>query len=142
MRLTAAVLAAMLVAACAGPSRVLIGTPRTPIDPTQVQVYTKAPDRSEEIAIVEAIGSAFTIGSQARTDALIEKLKAEAAQVGANGIILREVGDTGGASVGAGTGTTIGAGGIGVGVSAPLTRKRGSAMAIYVPSGENQRLPE
>lgn len=135
IRVAAALAAASLLAACAGPSRVLIGTPRPPTDPAQVQVYTKAPEKSEEIAIVEATGSAFTIGSQARTDALIEKLKAEAAQVGANGIVLREMGSTGGASVGAGTGTSIGAGGIGVGVSAPLTRKRGSATAIYVPSG-------
>lgn len=135
VRIAAAIAAASLVAACAGPSRVLIGTPREPIDPAQVQVYTKAPEKSEEIAIVEATGSAFTLGSQARTDALIEKLKAEAAQVGANGIVLREMGSTGGASVGAGTGTTIGMGGIGVGVSAPLTRKRGSATAIYVAPG-------
>jgi len=130
----AAALVAVSIAACAGPSRVLTGTPRPPIDPSQVQVYTKAPEQSEEIAIVEATGSAFTLGSQARTDALVEKLKAEAAQVGANGIVLREMGDTGGASVGAGTGTSIGVGGIGIGVSAPLTRKRGSATAIYVPA--------
>ena len=134
--LSTALIAALMLAACAGPSRVLIGTPRPPIDPSQVQVYGKAPENAEQIAIVESAGSAFTIVSQARTDALIEKLRAEAAQVGANGIVLREMGDSGGASVGAGTGTTIGVGGIGVGVSAPLTRKRGSAIAIYVPEPE------
>ena len=134
--LTTALLTALTLAACAGPSRVLIGTPRPPIDPSQVQVYSQTPQNAEEIAIVEAAGSAFTIGSQARTDALIEKLKAEAAQVGANGIVLREMGDAGGASVGAGTGTTIGAGGIGIGVSAPLTRKVGRATAIHVPAPE------
>jgi len=134
--LATALLTALILAACAGPSRVLIGNPRPPIDPAQVQVYSKAPENAEEIAIVEAAGSAFTIGSQARTDALIEKLKAEAAQVGANGIVLREMGDAGGASIGAGTGTTIGVGGIGVGVSAPLTRKRGSATAVHVPAPE------
>lgn len=134
--LSTALLVVLMLAACAGPSRVLIGTPRPPIDPSQVQVYGNVPGNAEQIAIVEAAGSAFTIGSQARTDALIEKLRAEAAQVGANGIVLREMGDSGGASVGAGTGTTIGSGGIGVGISAPLTRKRGSAIAIYVPQPE------
>ena len=130
----ATLLAALVLVACAGPSRVLIGTPRPPIDPAQVQVYTTAPEKSEEIAIVEAYGNALTMGSQARTDALIERLKEEAAKVGANGVIIREMGEAGGASVGAGTGTTIGSGGIGIGVSAPLTRRRGSATAIHVPA--------
>lgn len=131
--LSTVLVALAMLAACAGPSRVLIGTPRPPIEPAQVKVYSQPPEKYEEIAIVEAVGSALTVGSQNRTDALIERLKEEAAKVGANGVVLREMGEAGGASLGAGTGTSIGVGGIGVGVSAPLSRRRGSATAIYVP---------
>lgn len=125
----------MLVAlgACSGPSHIMLGKSRPPTDPASVKVYAQPPARFEEIAIVEASGSAFTIGSQRRTDALVERLKEEAAKVGANGLLLREMGSEAPGSLGVGTGTTIGVGGIGIGVSAPLSRKRGSATAIYVP---------
>lgn len=121
-----------VLAACSGPSHIMLGKSRPPTDPASVKVYAQPPAHFEEIAIVEASGSAFTIGSQRRTDALIERLKEEAAQVGANGLLLREIGSEAPGSLGVGTGTTIGVGGIGVGVSAPLSRKRGSATAIYV----------
>jgi hypothetical protein len=121
------------VAACSGPSHVMLGNSRPPTDPANVKVYAQPPARYEEIAIVEAAGSAFTVGAQRRTDALIERLKEEAAKVGANGLLLREMGQEAPGSLGVGTGTTVGVGGIGIGVSAPLSRKRGSATAIYVP---------
>ncbi len=125
-----------LLAACSGPSHVMLGKSRPPTDPASVKVYSQPPARFEEIAIVEAAGSAFTVGSQRRTDALVERLKEEAAKVGANGLLLREMGNEAPGSLGVGTGTRIGVGGIGIGVSAPLSRKRGSATAIYVPEDE------
>ncbi|HZP86278.1 MAG TPA: hypothetical protein VFB54_05620 [Burkholderiales bacterium] len=133
VRLLTPLLVLALLAACSGPSRVMLGAARPPLDPAQVKVYAQPPAHYEEIAIVEAAGSAFTVGAQRRTDALIERLKEEAAKVGANGIILRGMASDAPGTVGVGTGTTIGWGGIGVGVSAPLSRKRGSALAIYVP---------
>ncbi len=132
-RAIAAVAMLAALAACSGPSHVMLGKSRPPTDPASVQVYAQPPARFEEIAIVEASGSAFTVGAQRRTDALIERLKEEAAKVGANGLLLREMGSEAPGSLGVGTGTTIGVGGIGIGVSAPLSRKRGSATAIFVP---------
>lgn len=131
-------LALLSCVACSGPSHVMLGNSRPPTDPASVKVYAQPPAHYEEIAIVEAAGSAFTIGAQRRTDALVERLKEEAAKVGANGLLLREMGQEAPGSVGVGTGTTIGVGGIGIGVSAPLSRKRGSATAIYVPEQDGK----
>jgi hypothetical protein len=121
----------LLAAGCATPTHVLVGTPRPPIDPKQVTVYAKAPDKYEEIGIVEA-SSPTLASSQQKTDVLIQRLKEQAAKLGANGLLIKELSEESSASVGAGTGSWEGSVGVGIGVSTPLWRKHGSAMAIYV----------
>jgi hypothetical protein len=125
----------LLAAGCATPTHVLVGTPRPPIDPKQVTVYAKAPDKYEEIGIVEA-SSPTLASSQRKTDVLIERLKEQAAKLGANGLIIQELHEEGSASIGAGTGSWEGNVGVGIGVSTPLYRKHASAMAIYVEQAQ------
>ena len=132
-RITHASLAAcvLLAVGCATPTHVLVGTPRPPIDPKQVTVYAKAPEKYEEIGIVEA-SSPTLATSQRKTDVMIERLKEQAAKLGANGLLIKELREEGSASVGAGTSSWEGNVGVGIGVSTPLYRKHASAMAIYV----------
>ena len=130
-------LAAILLAACAS-SHVMIGKARPPISPDQVQVYTRPPTVPyEEIARLETSSQgSFSFTAQGKTDAVIKRLKEEAAKLGANGVLLEGIGDQASGSVGTGGGSTsysrgssVG-GGVGIGVG--LTKKVGGGIAIYV----------
>jgi hypothetical protein len=124
--------------ACSTSSHVLIGTARPAISPQSVRLYYRPPPKYEEIATVEA-GSQGSIAltSQQNMDKAIERLKAEAAKLGANGVLLQGVQDTQGGSIGVGGGTTsYGPGsavGVGAGGSFALTNKLARGLAIYVP---------
>jgi hypothetical protein len=131
------VLAATLLAACAS-SHVMIGKARPPISPDQVQVYTHPPTVPyEEIARLQTSSQgSFSFTAQGKTDAVIKRLKEEAAKLGANGVLLEGIGDEASGSVGTGGGSTsysrgssVG-GGVGIGVG--LTKKVGGGTAIYV----------
>jgi len=130
-------LAVFALAGCATTSHVITGKPRAPIDPSQVTLYSSAPSKYEEIAVIEASSrSSFSFGDQKKMDAVIERLKKEAASLGANGVLLQRTGsDGGGGGVGAGIGTGIGGGGISIGTSIFTTsaNKTGRGLAIYVP---------
>lgn len=87
----------IFVMSCSPVSHILVGEIRTPIDPVQVKVYGDFPDKFEKIAMVEA-GSdfslkdpAFTITHQGKTDKALERLKIRAAELGANGIVIRNL---------------------------------------------------
>lgn len=127
--------AAALLASCASSSKVMLGQPRAPIDPAQVQVYSNAQIGSVEIAQLEST-SAAGFGTQGQTDAAVLRLKREAAKLGANGVVIVGVGSErsgGGLSVGGGSyGGRVG-GGLGIGI--PTTQKRAAGMAIWVPAG-------
>jgi hypothetical protein len=130
-------LAVFALAGCATTSHVITGKPRAPIDPSQVTLYSVAPPKYEEIAVIEASSrSSFSFGDQQKMDAVIERLKKVAASLGANGVWLQRTGsDGGGGSVGAGVGTGIGGGGVSIGTSIFTTsaNKTGRGLAIYVP---------
>ena len=91
------------LAACAT-SHVMIGKARPAISPESVQVYMRPPDMPyEEIARIETSSQgAFAFGAQAKTDAVIHRLKVEAAKLGANGVLLEGMGDQPSGSVGTG----------------------------------------
>ena len=132
-------LAALLLAGCASTSRMMISPARPAIAPEQVRVYIEPPPgRYVEIALLETASGPLTYGEQNKTDAVIEKLRAEAARLGANGILLQGMasGYRGGrVNVGLGGGhysgghTRIG-GGVGVDISP--TPKHAQALAIFV----------
>lgn len=135
--LLASVLAAILLAACAS-SHVMIGKARPPISPDQVQIYTRPPTVPyEEIARLETSSQgSFSFTAQGKTDAVIKRLKEEAAKLGANGVLLEGIGDQASGSIGTGGGSTSYSGGSsvggGVGLGVGLTKKVGGGVAIYV----------
>jgi len=137
----AAVVAGTLTLTACVTSHVLIGTPRAPISPDLVKIYLHPPPQGyEEIAILDTSSKhSFSITAQGKTDAVINRLKAEAAKLGANGILLEEVGNQASGSVGTGIGTGTSGGhasfGIGISTSSTVYQKNGSGLAIYVPTG-------
>lgn len=75
-------------------SHIIIGTSREPIDPDKVKIYADPPAKYQKIAIVEASSkNSWAATDQGKTDKMIERLKGEAASLGANGILLQGVGD-------------------------------------------------
>jgi hypothetical protein len=99
-------LASFLVG-CAAESHVLIGTQRPAISPDQVRVYLHPPASYEEVAIIDASSRGGTPAfiDQQKMSRVIERLKDEAASLGANGILLEGVGDQQTGTVGTGFGS-------------------------------------
>lgn len=132
----------LAMAGCASTSRVMLGQARAPTDPALVQIYSTPPPGSIEIAQLES-SSAVGFGTQGQTDAVVARLKKEAAALGANGVILMGVESSssgGGMSVGGGSYGSHSGGGVGIGI--PTTQKRGAGIAIWVPNPEPAgRLP-
>lgn len=128
---------ALLLAACAS-SHVLTGRARAPIDPAQVRVYYAPPTTGyEEIALLETSSGAFTYGEQNKMDAVIGKLRAEAAKLGANGVLFQGTENGyggGGVSIGGGGGRIGGRSysGGGVGVDISPSKKYARGVAVYV----------
>ena len=123
-------------------SHVLVGRVRPPISPDQVQIYLHPPaGKYEEIALLDTSSkNSFSFTAQGKTDAVIERLKKEAAKLGANGILLSGVGDQASGSVGSGFGAATGSGhaafGGGFGSSATVFQKKGVGTAIYLESDQ------
>jgi hypothetical protein len=132
-------LSAALLAGCASTSRLMISPARPALSPEQVHVYMEPPTgRYVEIALLETASGPLTYGEQNKTNAVIEKLRAEAARLGANGLLLQGMasgyrGGRVGVGVGAGRysgGHTRIGGGVGVDISP--TPKHAQALAIFV----------
>jgi hypothetical protein len=130
-------LVALALTACAT-SHVMIGQARAPISPDDVQVYTRPPTVPyEEIAKLQtSSGGSFSFTAQSKTDAVIKRLKTEAAKLGANGVLLEGMGDRPSGSIGTGGGTESYSGrsavGGGVGINLGMSQKVGGGVAIYV----------
>jgi hypothetical protein len=128
----------MVLAGCASSSHILVGTPRAAVTPDQVKIYSAPPQKFEEIAILDASSkSVFGTGGQRTIDKVIERLKAQAAQLGANGLILEGFSESETASIGTGVGSDSyshnSAVGVGVGGSLGVFTKTGKGRAIFVP---------
>lgn len=118
-------------------SHVMLGKARPPISPDHVTIYNSPPPRYEEIARIETSSQgSFSFTAQGKTDAVIQRLKVEAAKLGANGVLLQGIGDQPSGSIGTGGGSTSYGGhssvGGGVGIGIGLNRKAGGGVAIYV----------
>lgn len=111
-------------------SSVVIGTPRPAIDPSAVKLYTELPAEYEKIALVSADSRNDFASQQNLTNAAIDRLKREAAEVGANGILLNGIGNY---QIGA-SGVVIPnpAGGVGTVVTNTRTGKEATGIAILV----------
>ncbi|GAB3312374.1 hypothetical protein [Luteimonas notoginsengisoli] len=148
MRLFLTVLLGLALSACAS-SALVTGTPRAPIDPSQVRVYFQAPPGGyEEIAMLESNSGAFTYGEQNKMNAVVAKLRKEAAKLGANGVLFRGTDDGyggGGVSVGAGGGRVGGSsfsgGGVGINISPRQKYARGIAIHVAHPAAVDETPP-
>lgn len=146
--LTSMLAAAVLLLSACSSSHVLTGTPRPPIDPDQVRLYYGPPPGGyEEIARLEVNSGAFTYGEQNKTNAVLRKLREQAARLGANGILFQGTADGhsgGGVSVGAGGGRVGGSGfgGVGVGVNISPQQKYANGIAVWVANPPPEAEPE
>jgi len=129
--------ACVALSACAPSTHVLVGQARPPISPDLVKIYSHPPANYQEIAVLDASSkSAFGTGGQKSVDKVIERLKIEAAKLGANGVILEGFRDSETGSIGTGVGSdsysSHSAVGVGVGGSLGIYKKTGHGDAIYV----------
>jgi hypothetical protein len=136
--LTLITVLAIGLAACAPSSHILVGTARPPISPSEVKLYLKPPPSFQEIAVLNASAhSVFGTGGQGSVDKVIERLKEQAAKLGANGILLEGMSDRETGSLGGGSGSTSyssnSAVGVGLGASLGIFKKTGEGRAIFVP---------
>ena len=129
-------LALLSISSCAithGTS-VVVGGVKEPTNPEEIKLYTTPPIKYEEIAIIYAESAHESMSKQILANNAMARLKDEAAEVGANGILLESVGDiyvgsSGIVSVPSAAGsTTI------IGALSRHTRpgKKASGMAIFV----------
>lgn len=79
----------------------------------------------------------FAFGDQGKMDAVIARLKKEAASLGANGVLLQSTGSDRGGGVGTGVGIGTGIGGglsIGTSIFTSSPNRTGRGLAIHVPA--------
>jgi len=140
-RLIFAVSVASMLAACATSSQELIGAPRAPILPAAVKDYTQAPQSFEEIAVLGASRkSVSSAGGERAIAKMIETMRTQAAQLGANGLLLEEFSDSDPMAIGTGMGsqtyTHNASIDVGVGGSLGVIKKIAKARAIFVPAAQ------
>jgi hypothetical protein len=134
-------LAILLLAGCAGSSARLLAPARPAIDPAAVRIYRTPPQHYQEIAALDATsGAKFLRGTQQGEAEALQRLKEEAAKVGANGVLLTLVGDRSRGVLGVGVGGggissghrnfVAGEGSVSGGV--PIVQNSAQGIAIYV----------
>lgn len=114
-------------------SAVVVGKARPPISPDAVKLYLTPPKNYEQIALVEATSrSSFSFTDQGKTNAVVDRLKSEAAKLGANGILLQGTGSVATGTVSNAAATTDGHAAVASEVTASMFQKTGNGIAIYV----------
>ena len=94
MRKSIVLLLAMILIGCYPVSHIIVGETKSPISPSQVKILAEYPDEYEIIARIDASSElafkdpSINITWQSKMDKIIERLKIEAAQLGANGIVI------------------------------------------------------
>ena len=142
-RLIFAIALLPILAGCATSSRTLTGSPRAPLSATDVRVYTQAPQSFEEIAVLGASRrSVTTAGGLRAVEKMIETMKSQAAEVGANGLLLEELADSNAVALGTGVGsqtyTHNASIDLGVGGSLGVVKKTVKARAIFVAARQDR----
>ena len=96
MRKSIVLLLAMILIGCYPVSHIVVGETKSPISPSQVKILAEYPDEYEIIARIDASSEfafkdpSINITWQSKMDKIIERLKIEAAQLGANGIVIEK----------------------------------------------------
>lgn len=119
---------------------IVIGNTRAAILPEEVRLYRSAPDSFEEIAIVSASAGHDFQKSSSLMNSAIDRLKKEAAKIGANGVILTEINERDASSVTTsyGSATATGTSGSAYATGNAISVNRGDAytrikgVAVYV----------
>jgi hypothetical protein len=140
LRLISALSFAAALVACATSSQVLTGAPRSPISPAAVRVYTQSPQSFEEIAVLGASRkSVSSAGGERAIAKMIAAMRAQAAELGANGLLLEDFSDSDSVAIGTGVGsqtyTHNASIDVGIGGSLGVIKKIAKARAIFVPAG-------
>lgn len=118
---------------CASSSHVVIGQIRSPIDVSQVKIYADPPMKYEKIALIEGSSkNSFAVSDQGKSDKALLNMKKEAALLGANGVLIQEVGDISTGMVGTNAIAGSGAYGSSVGIYGAAMHKSAKGIAIYV----------
>ena len=119
-----------LIIGCVPVSHIVVGETREPIHPSNVKIYLDYPEEYEKIALIDA-GSNFVLKDpeilftwQSKMDKAMERLKIEAAQLGANGILIVNTDNT--------IHTSVSSDGQGRSNTSTYTEKFVKAIAIYV----------
>ena len=126
--------AVLSLAGCAASSAVVVGKVRSPIPAADVKLYLSPPKKYEQVAMLDASSkNSWAVTDQGKMDVVVQRLKEEAAKLGANGILVQSTGTVSGGSVIVGTGTTGGGSfGTGVGTAVPVFHKGAGGIAIFV----------
>ncbi|MCR9104471.1 MAG: hypothetical protein NXI15_04200 [Gammaproteobacteria bacterium] len=117
---------------------IVIGNTRAATSVEEVRLYRSAPDNFEEIAIVSASAGHDFQKSSSLMNSAIERLKEEAAKVGANGVILTEINERDAPSVTTSYGSATGTNGNTYATGNATSINRGDAntriegVAVYV----------
>tara|TARA_S200000501_G_C20821044_1_gene742817 strand:+ start:1343 stop:1759 length:417 start_codon:yes stop_codon:yes gene_type:complete len=96
-KLYSLLLSLFLTITCYPVSHVIVGETRTPIDYNSVKIYADYPKNYEKIAIIESSSDlaiqdfSIEFTHQQKTNKALERLKKEAALLGANGVVLQNI---------------------------------------------------
>ena len=83
-----------LIIGCVPVSHIVVGETREPIHPSNIKIYLDYPEEYEKIALIDAGSNfafkdpAFLFDWQSKMDKATERLKIEAAKLGANGVLI------------------------------------------------------
>ena len=86
---------ALIIFGCYPVSHMIVGDKRGPISPSEVKIYLDFPEEYETIALIEASSEfafkdpSINITWQSKSDKIIERLKIEASNLGANGVVIK-----------------------------------------------------
>ena len=139
LRAAACVLAGVLAGCASSSQGVLVGAARPAISPDQVKIYLEPPATPyEQIANLAASSEgSFALTAAGKTDTVVERLKRQAAKLGANGLLLHGIADqTSKPAVGGAVGyedqSAHSPYGLGFHAWAFFYQKAGDGVAIYV----------
>ncbi len=113
-------------------STLIIGEKREATVSENVVIYTATPEKYQEIAIVTADAAHDFMSKQALLDIAVQNLKEEAAKVGANGILLEDVGNFNVGASGIMTIPNSNSSGVAIAATNTRTGKQISGKAIFV----------
>lgn len=128
-----------LFTSCSSTAHVVVGSTRPATAPSAIRTFLTPPKKYEVIAIVTSDSNgSFQFGAQGKVDAALNRARKDAAKLGANGLLLQEMGESGSVTIGSGSANAFANGnvatsyGTGIGVTAGGLVKTVRVLAIYV----------